>query len=145
MKRMSGLKRLFRGYAAVLVSGVLLASGVSAADAEAVIQGPGGLAYVAGGVGDESRARIQAMSGDFNLKLVFAMDSGAFLSDVRVSIADAAGHSLLDTRSGGPWFLASLPAGHYLIAATYSGEAMKREITLDAGTPRTIDFRWRSK
>ena len=143
MKRISGLKRLFCG--AMLLSGALLVSDVSAADAEAVIQGPGGLTYVSGGVGDESRERLQRMSGDFNLKLVFAMNSGAFLSDVRVTIADTAGHSLVETRSGGPWFLAHLPAGHYRVAASYSGEAITRDLSLDAGTQRTLDFRWGPK
>ena len=147
MKPVSCLKHSMipRVFAVMLLGAALLVPGAAvAADGEAVIRGASGLAYVSGGVGDESKARLDAMAGDFNLKLVFAMKSGAYLSNIRVSIADGAGRPLLDATSEGPWFLARLPAGTYRVAASYQGDAMSREVAV-AGNTRTIDFRWDSK
>ena len=66
-------------------------------------------------------------------------------SVLKVTIADAAGKTLLDTTSEGPWFLAKLPAGSYQVKATFEGNAVNRKITVDAAKLRTIDFRWSSE
>ena len=105
----------------------------------------GGVSYVSGGVGTDSIDRLSSLARDFNLKLVFAMKSGNYVSDVKVTIANAAGKTLLDTTSEGPWFLAKLPAGNYQIVATFAGNAEKRTIAVGAAKLRTIDFRWASE
>ena len=105
----------------------------------------GGVSYVSGGVGTDSIDRLSSLARDFNLKLVFAMKSGNYVSDVKVTIANAAGKTLLDTTSEGPWFLAKLPAGNYQIAATFAGKAEKRTIAVGAAKLRTVDFRWASE
>jgi hypothetical protein len=131
-----------RGLAAMLLGAALLASGAAtSADGKSAA----GLAYVSGGVGEESRARLDAMAGDFNLKLVFAMKSGAYLGKIRVTIADGSGRPLVDSTSEGPWFLARLPVGNYRVVASYEGDAIARDIAVGAGKPRTIDFRWSPK
>ena len=89
--------------------------------------------------------RLSWLARDFNLKLVLALKSGDYVSDVKVTIADAAGKRLLDTTSEGPWFLAKLPAGNYQIAATFAGKAEKRTIAVGAKKLKTIDFRWSSE
>lgn len=58
------------------------------------------------GDGTGSIDRLNSLVGDFNLKLVFALKSGAYLSGVKLTIADAAGKTLVDTASEGPWLLA---------------------------------------
>ena len=105
----------------------------------------GGVSYVSGGVGTDSIDRLSSLARDFNLKLVFAMKSGNYVSDVKVTIANAAGKTLLDTTSEGPWFLAKLPAGNYQIVATFAGNAEKRTIAVGAAKLRTVDFRWGSE
>jgi len=115
---------------------------VANANSDESVQTAGGVTYVSGGVGEDSLDRLRSLSGDFNLKLVFAMKSGEYLSGVGVIIADAAGKTLVDTTSEGPWFLAKLPAGKYQIVATSGGHAVKRQIAVGAAKLRTVDFRW---
>lgn len=132
-----------RSLTTLLLSATLLVSATAAsADGEGVIRGADGLAYVSGGVGEESQARLDAMAGDFNLKLLFAMKSGAYLSNIRVTIANGPGLPLVDATSAGPWFLAKLPVGHYRVVANYQGEAIGHEVTIGAGKTGTLDFRW---
>ncbi len=115
------------------------------ANSDESVQTAGRVSYVSGGVGTTSTDRLNSLAKDFNLKLVFSLKSGDYVSDVKVTIADAAGKQLVDTTSEGPWFLAKLPAGNYQIVATLAGKAEKRTIAVGAGKLRTIDFRWGSE
>lgn len=145
MNRIFGMesKMCVQRFAAVLLCSASLVS-FATAGSDAMVQTTGGVSYVSGGVGKDSIDRLSSLARDFNLKLVFAMKSGAYVSGVRVAIADAAGKSLLDVTSEGPWFLARLPAGNYQIVANFEGSALKKQIAVDAATLRTVDFRWAS-
>jgi hypothetical protein len=131
-----------RSFAALLLGSAMLLpiSHVHAADAR--VQTTGGITYVSGGVGDDSIARLESLAKDFNLKLVFALQSGNYVSDVKVVIADAKGKTLLDAISAGPWLLAKLPAGNYQILATFEGKDVKRPVTIGTAKLQTVDFRW---
>ena len=146
MKRNLGMtgKSLGRGFAAILLGAALLVP-VASANSDAIVQTAGGVSYVSGGVGKESIDRLNSLASDFNLKLVFALKSGSYVSGVKVTIADAAGKTLLDTMSEGPWFLTRLPFGNYQIVATFAGKAEKRTIAVGAEKFKTIDFRWASE
>ncbi len=146
MKRILGIKSksLAHGFAAVLLGSALLVP-VASANSDAIVQTAGGVSYVSGGVGTESIERLSSLAGDFNLKLVFALKAGDYLSGVKVAIANAAGKTLLDTTSEGPWFLTKLPVGNYQIVATFAGKAEKRTIAVGAEKLKTIDFRWASE
>ena len=141
MKPMKALKnKLLAGSIAALLLGA--ASLVAAADTEPVIHSNANVSYVSGGVGDESLDRLSAIAGQFNVKLIFAMNSGEYVSNVRVEITDSKGHDVVDTHSEGPWFLARLPVGHYQLVATLSGKAEKRQLDVGANKLSTVDFRW---
>ena len=141
MKPMKALKnKLLAASIAALLLGS--ASLVVAADAEPVIQSNANVSYVSGGVGDESLDRLNAIAGQFNVKLIFAMNSGEYVSNVRVEITDSKGRNVVDARSDGPWFLARLPVGHYQLVATLSGQAEKRQLDVGANKLSTVDFRW---
>ena len=136
-------------YSKFLVHGLLItalsfASFVTDAGADdgLMVRQAGGLPYVSGGVGEESLQQLKDHVSEFNLKLVFAMTSGSYLSDVRVAIADAKGKTLLEATSDGPWFLAKLPGGRYRVVASYAGKAIERSIAVDAKALKTVDFRW---
>lgn len=146
MKRILGMKSksFAHGFAAILLGSALLVPVASAKSDEAV-RTAGGVSYVSGGVGTDSIDRLDSIASDFNLKLVFALTSGNYVSDVKVTIADAAGKTLLDTTSEGPWFLAKLPVGNYQVVATFAGKAEKRTIAVGAEKLETIDFRWESE
>lgn len=144
MQSISDMKSgiLTRGFAALLLGSTMLLSMGHAISADATVQTSGGIAYVSGGVGDDSITRLNSLAKDFNLKLVFALQSGNYVSDVKVVIADAKGKTLLDATSAGPWFLVKLPAGNYQIVATFAGNAVKRQVTVGAAKLQTVDFRW---
>jgi hypothetical protein len=126
---------------ALLLASATLVPVAYTADEEAV-RSSGGISYVSGGVGTASTDRLNSLAKDFNLKLVFALKSGDYVSGVDVTIADAAGKTLVNTKSEGPWFLTRLPAGNFKIAATFDGKTESRTIAVGAEKLRTVDFRW---
>ena len=144
MKGLSGIaiKSLARACVTILLVTGATHIGSASADSEAIVHTVAGLTYVSGGVGSESIDRLNALAGDFNLKMVFAATSGAYLSDVRVTIANASGTPLLETVSEGPWLLAQLPRGEYRIVANFAGHALQRQISVGAAKLMTVDFRW---
>jgi hypothetical protein len=137
---MTNLKRITAAVALLLASAALVPV-AHTADEEAV-RSSGGISYVSGGVGAASTDRLSALAKDFNLKLVFALKSGDYVSGVDVTIADAAGKTLLKVKSEGPWFLTRLPAGNFKIAATLDGKTETRTVAVGAEKLRTVDFRW---
>jgi hypothetical protein len=146
MKPNPGMKSklLSYGCAAILLGSASFLA-LAADNRETIAQTPGGISYVSGGVGDESIDRLNMMVSEFNLKLVFAMQSGNYVSDVRVVIMDAKGKTILDTTTEGPWLLTRLPAGSYQIVASFAGKAEKRQVDVGATKLSTIDFRWGSE
>jgi hypothetical protein len=105
-------------------------------------QQQGNITFVTGGVSDEALDRLKAEAGGFDLKLVFALKTGAFMSDVGVAITDRRGNTVLNTTSQGPWLLAKLPAGNYQVIASASGNSIKRSVAVGPGKLSTLDFRW---
>jgi len=145
MKPINGMTKKFMAcsFAAFLVGSLSLVPSVNAGD-DAVVQTSGSVTYVSGGVGTESIDRLNALAADFNLKLVFALTSGEYVSGARVVIADAKGKTLLEATSDGPWFLAKLTPGDYRIVATLADKALNRQVSIGPGKTRTVDFRWSS-
>ena len=146
MKLMHGMtsKVLAYSFATFVVGSLSFALSVNASD-DAVIQTAGNVTYVSGGVGTESIDRLNGLAADFNLKLVFALTSGEYVSGTRVVIADAIGRTLLEATAEGPWFLARLPNGNYQVVATLADKALNRQISVGPGKIRTVDFRWSSE
>lgn len=101
-----------------------------------------GIRFVSGGVGLEERNLLEGMSKDYNLKVVFAMVSGNYLSDIRVVIKEPGGRMLLETVSNGPWLLADLLPGKYEIIASYKNEKKIRKVEVGKGL-QTVMFHWR--
>lgn len=129
---------------ALLLASATLVPVAYTAEEEAV-QNSGGVSYVSGGVGTASTDRLSSLAKDFNLKLVFALKSGDYVSGVDVTIADAAGKTLVNAKSEGPWFLTRLPAGNFKIAATFDGKTENRTIAVGGEKLKTVDFRWASE
>lgn len=126
---------------------ILIACGAAAAagtvqSAQNEILTSGQVTFASGGVGDDSLRRMEALSKDFNLKVIFALKAGNYVADVAVVISDARGAKVLETVSEGPWFLAKLPAGKYQFTATYESESSTRTTTIPATGQRELIFRW---
>ena len=124
------------------MGGVLLLSTGHAHGADATVKTTGGIPHISGGIGNDSIAKMETMARDFNLKLVFALQSGNHVTDVQVVIVDAKGKTLLQTTSMDPWLFASLSPGSYQITAPLSGKDVKRPVTVGKANLQTVDFRW---
>ena len=101
--------------------------------------------FISGGVGEDSDARMQALTKDYNLRLLFAAKDGHYLADVAVKITNERGVKVLDAVSDGPWLLASLAPGKYQITATYNGKPVTRSTTIAPTGRREVFFRWEEK
>lgn len=102
-----------------------------------------GVRYTSGGVGESERAELNALSGQFNLRLLFAMQgSGDYLADTKVIIADKRGETVLSATSNGPWFYAQLPPGTYTVEASTPDQTQRQPVTIGTRQSR-LNFYWR--
>lgn len=102
----------------------------------------GGVAYLSGGIGLDEREQMERMGGGYNLKLIFAVQQGNFVSDVQVSVTDGSGQTVLAVVADGPWLYAKLPAGAYAIAATYLGQTINKPAKVGASGRTQVSFVW---
>jgi hypothetical protein len=103
-----------------------------------------GISFLTGGIGATEREQIAAQEKAFNLKLVFTLVEGNYLSDVAVVVKDAKGRALLDEQARGPIFLAKLAPGAYTIQATHNGVTRTQKVSVSERL-RTAYLRWPSK
>lgn len=98
---------------------------------------------VSGGIGFDSQQAVAAREREYNLKLLFTLNEGNYVSDVGVEIQDASGRTLVQHESQGPFVLAKLPGGSYNVVATYEGKRQTRRINVGGGI-KTEHFRFAS-
>lgn len=109
-----------------------------------------GIRYVSGGVGETERDALNALSDQFNLRLIFAMaDNGAYLAAVRVNITNASGEQVLSAVSEGPWFFAQLEPGKYTVDVSVVGgqdqvaqEPQQKTVQVDGSGQSVVRFLW---
>jgi|Deesub1362A_J573_1020465.scaffolds.fasta_scaffold00055_76 hypothetical protein len=101
----------------------------------------GEISYLSGGVGLEERRILESMAKGYNLKLVFAMSSGEYLSDLSVILRDKEGRTLLHTVSNGPWFFAKLPVGVYTVTVSVGDLKQQRQVQVGKDLT-TVIFQW---
>lgn len=97
--------------------------------------------YVCGGIGSDESTAMRAAMASHPLSLLFARADGAYLASVAVQVRPANGGAGLSLRADGPVCLVDLPAGAYVVEATFEGRTQRREVTL-GGAPRSADFRF---
>ena len=97
---------------------------------------------VSGGIGLDERQSLKVMENDFNLKMVFAVLRGRYLSNIPLIIQDSNGTELLSTDSKGPWFMANLHPGNYEITAIYKNQKKKRTVTV-GDKLNIVMFHWK--
>jgi hypothetical protein len=102
-----------------------------------------GVPYISGGIGVSERTEMQEVKSKFNLRLLFAVaGSGSYLANVRVRIDDAAGPTLLEAVSQGPWFYAKLAPGRYVLQVDNAGQVQTRTIEIPATGAVEQAFYW---
>ena len=113
-----------------------------AGPAEKAGSGPG-VAYISGGVGDDSLDRMASMKREYNLKLMFTLNEGNYLADVNVAVADSRGNKVIQDVANGPFFFAKLPPGQYTVTATFEGKSQTRKMNVGKGM-QTAHLKWPS-
>jgi len=102
-----------------------------------------GIAHVSGGIGLDEREKLTAMAKNYSLKLVFAVKSREYLSDVKVKITDSSGKTVLAAAADGPWFFADLPTGKYTVTASLKGAEKQGTANVVKGQRQTmLSFYW---
>lgn len=116
---------------------------VSSLEAAApAVQDYQGVKYLTGGVGQDERDLLRSMAGQFNLSLMFAVQGGAFLSNVHVLIQDGGKNTVLDAVANGPYLYAELPPGSYTVTASLEGQVRSRPVTVANGRLARANFFW---
>jgi hypothetical protein len=124
---------------------VLFAAGAVSAQ-EPVLQPrtEGGVTFISGGVGMDEREALKKVEADYNLRLLFAArESGEFVADVKVTIRDAKGKTVLETVAGGPRLFVKLTPGSYKITAENNGTPMTRAVTISPKRSVSQAFYWK--
>jgi len=107
----------------------------------------GAVAYMSGGIGLDESGAIQRASGQWPLTLEFSARDGShadFLADVKVRVLDANGHAVLDATSEGPFLLAKLPPGPYVVDGTFAGKTIKERVLIRPHQPAKAVFVWQA-
>lgn len=103
--------------------------------------GEGDVPYLAGGVGDEEMAVMQARKAEFNLRLLFAeKGSGSYVAGVKLRLDDKSGKAVLALEATGPVVLVKLPAGSYRASAEANGQALVKAFTVQSGRRTELNF-----
>jgi hypothetical protein len=89
------------------------------------------------------RETASALERGYNLKLVFTLVEGNYVSDVAVVVKDRAGIPVLVVFAPGPLVLAKLPRGSYVVEATYGSSTLTRRVDV-RDRMRTEYVRWPS-
>lgn len=141
------MRTLIRNAALAGTLGAMLLGGALAQSASTLppVHKTGSAEYLSGGIGlDESRA-IQHASTQWPLTLEFAAKDRKhddFLSDVKVRIRDTRGHEALEATSDGPFLLAKLPPGPYIVDATVGDKTLHENVTIRPRQPAKAVFVW---
>lgn len=127
----------------LLLACVLPSPVLGQGDAPALVEkNDGNVTYVSGGIGDEEVDEIRLRERDFNLKLLFAERDGSYLGSVDVVVLNAKGDKVLEAHSAGPFLLARLPQGSYVIKVSMNGQEQQKKLSITEKRRSEAVFRW---
>ncbi len=109
------------------------------------VQRLGNINYVTGGIGQAESSAIEHASHNWPLTLEFAVKDkqrADFVAGVTVDVHDAGKHVKLNLKSDGPFVLAKLPPGRYLVDATLDGKTLHEQVVVASGHPAKAIFEW---
>jgi hypothetical protein len=101
----------------------------------------GDVTYITGGIGEAERRAMEKIRPQYNLRVTNAEKSGAFISEVIISLWNNKGEQLLSTAAE-PIFFANLPAGSYTVKAEMNGQVKTQKVTVSAGKAAQVQFGW---
>ncbi len=128
---------------ALILATILLNYPVFADEPQITPQSQGDVTFISGGVGSDEQDAIKAVRGEYNLNLLFsAQGTGEYLSDVKVSISDSAGNTILDTVADGPMLLAKLKPGSYTVNTEFDGKVSHKKVKVGKKGKSALSFIW---
>lgn len=133
------------GFRVLMLSLTWLTLAGSPARAQLVdrVQEQNGITFVSGGIGEDARNDLIAREKSYNFKLITTLEgSGSFVTGARVFLATAKGDKLVEHVTEGPIMLASLPAGGYVVIASFRGITHTRKFQVRADRLHTEHMRW---
>ncbi|PFH20618.1 carboxypeptidase regulatory-like domain-containing protein [Burkholderia sp. JKS000303] len=101
--------------------------------------------YLSGGIGLDQSIAIKGVMRDYALVLTFVRrtrGANEYLSDVLVTITDMKGNTVLETPSDGPFMLAILRNGRYVINASHNGRSERYIVDISASHHARHTFIW---
>ena len=101
---------------------------------------PGGIDYLSGGAGEETRNAMAAHAGELPFKLVLSGTGGEYVVADQLVVRSAQGEAVV-VRDAGPIVMMRLPAGAYTLEATVQGRTERRNVRIGNGA-QTVDWRW---
>ena len=138
--------RMHKITVAAAAAAVLLGGGLArAATVLPPVHKTGSIEYLSGGIGLGESKAIESASRQWPLTLEFATrdrQRADFMADVKVRVRDARGHDALDATSDGPFLLAKLPPGSYVIDATAGGKTLHEHVVIRQHQPTRAVFVW---
>src|SRR4030095_11854886 len=104
----------------LIVASLFVSSSSFSADEEKTYQG---ISYACTGVGE---SKEDPKWKAYPLKLMFTAGTRAYVSEVAITIQDAAGSTVLQATCDAPWLVARLKPGAYSVAAQAAGAGAQR-------------------
>jgi hypothetical protein len=101
--------------------------------------------YRTGGIGSSEAEEMREAAKNYALEVVFVQklkEQEEFVSDVKVQIQDAQKNTVLDVITDGPFLLANLPNGKYVITADFNGDTKQQKVNVGAKKHQKIVFWW---
>ncbi len=93
-----------------------------------------------GGVGQTEREELLERAAEYDLFVSFAgQETGAYVSNVRVTLTSRALEHPIEVTTNGPLLLADLPEGSYTMVAALPGwKARTREVKIERGEQQQL-------
>lgn len=141
------MRKLFKKSAAVAAMGALLLGTAFAQDMSSLppVHKSGGVEYLTGGVGSDQSTAIERASKQWPLTLEFAVKDKShadFAADVNTVVRDAKGHPVIQVDSAGPFVLAKLKPGRYVVDASLDGKTLHERVLVKPGQHARAVFVW---
>lgn len=139
------MKASIRQAAAVAALGAAV-FGMASAQAASVppMQKVDGIETMSGGIGVGEAAAMQSEARHWPLTLEFAIKDKArsdYAADVNVLVRDTHGHTVLQTTAQGPFLLARLNPGQYMVQASLNGKTLQQKVMVGHQPARHL-FLW---
>lgn len=102
--------------------------------------------FVTGGIGDDELQAIEASKADYNLHVMSASSTGAFVGDSRVVITRKLGNETEEMLSvvAGPVLYVRLPAGSYTLEAKLGDQSKKQNFSVSKkGAAARVHLGWK--